>query len=88
MRFPGENVNEMNALEFIGLALPFAADFDAYFYASVNFLVSALVIDSELDNISIMEFGRAGLDVRSRETGVVEERSRGRTSVPDHKLPK
>lgn len=72
----------MNALEFVSLALPFAADLDSDLDATINFFSAALVVDTKLNNVSIVQLLRTRLHVGGRKPGVVEECTRGGTGVP------
>lgn len=44
-----------DALERIGLRLPFSSHFDTDLNASVDLLGSALIVDTELEDIAIVE---------------------------------
>lgn len=62
-----------DALEGGGSVLPVAADLDLDLDAAVDFLLAALIIDAELDDVAVFQWKGARLDIGVCEPGVVEE---------------
>lgn len=59
----------------VGLALPAAVEFDAHLDTAIDFFGASLIIDTELNHVSVLDGERFGFKVRSREANVVEKSS-------------
>lgn len=55
-----------NLLECVGTRLPLAPDLDAHLDAAVHLLSAALVVDTELEDVAVLEQLRARLHIRAR----------------------
>lgn len=70
----------------MGSSLPFATNLDFDLDASVYFLLAALVVDAELDDIAIFERKRPRFDVGVGQPHMVEECTRGGFGVFQEEL--
>jgi hypothetical protein len=71
------------ALERIGRRLPFAAYLDADTNTLINVLCPTLIVDAELESVTVSELERARVLVGRGKADMVEKRARAALGVPD-----
>ena len=66
---------KVSPLECIGLGLPLSTNLHSDLHASIDFFRASLIIDTELENIAILELKGARFDAGVGESRMVEERA-------------
>lgn len=69
------------------MCLPLPTDFDLYLHAFIDVLSATLIINSKLQEISVLEFVRYAFRVGCTESYVVEERARTALRIPNEEFP-
>jgi hypothetical protein len=72
-----------HALERISRSLPFAAYLDADTNTFINVFCSTLIVDAELESVTVSELERARVLVGRGKADMVEKRARAALGIPD-----
>lgn len=79
-------MQQHNSLESIGACLPFSANFNFDLDAFVNILCTALIVDTELEDIAVLDLERPALCIGGAETDMVEKGAGAALGVADEEL--
>lgn len=87
-----KSINELwakqarDVLERVGSGLPFSPNLYFNFHTAIDLLLPSLIIDTQLNDIAVLQCKRSRFDVGVREPNMIEKGSRRRLGILQEEL--